>query len=367
MRGLIIGCLLLWSCHISAREFQTEGSDLLMGVGAKQIARGGAVVASDNGVYSMYWNPAGLADMDRDQVAIAGQLDRDLAHVSFAGIAFIMPKNEEIGFRSTVGLSYIPRAYFQADGRFEKDAFETVFVEKAVPGMSGGFDGKLDSETNDYRIGLGTSFDILPELSIGASVGKIKCKTIFKGYMLGETNYIKRDIGAQATSIDIGMKYKLSDNLTFGAVVKNINSDLDVHIVTTDINGSTVRDFIAPFINDALIGIEYRYSDDIDLSIVYQSLYGTYSSNDFDFKIVRLGATYRTSLLDYHAGLIIPIKLNAGDMEKPKLPAPAMPTIGVSYSYGDISLDAVFYIHPIMSYTTNSIKPAVDVSISYQF
>ncbi len=65
MRWLFLSVLILWSgsSSLHAREFSAEGSDLLIGVGATQIARAGAVVAADNGVYSLYWNPAGLADL----------------------------------------------------------------------------------------------------------------------------------------------------------------------------------------------------------------------------------------------------------------------------------------------------------------
>ncbi len=50
-----------------------------------------------------------------------------------------------------------------------------------------------------------------------------------------------------------------------------------------------------------------------------------------------------------------------------KLPAPAMPTFGVSYETGHWTLGATMYIHPIMSLTTRKITPAMDVSVGYRF
>ena len=364
---LPITALLIFTYQSQAREFTAEGSDLLMGVGPVQIARGGAAVASENGIYSVYWNPAGLADMNKNQISIAGQFNRKLAHINFAGAAFVLSGEENPHIKSVIGISYYPRLHLNANGKFNKNEFETNIVQSALPGMSGGFNGKVDSKTNDYRVGIGLRFKAFPRLSIGTSVGRVKCKTLFLGYENNNPAYIKRRINATALSIDIGAKYMITDDLTFGIVLKNNHSDLHVTNVKTDKSGTTTRTYTTPFLKDFAIGFDYRYSKNWDFAVSYQMLYGKYGSNSFDFQLLRFGSTYKTSSIDYHAGLIIPLKIKSNNITNIKLPAPALPTVGISYKYKNATITGVFYIHPIMTYATGTLKPALDISVSYSF
>jgi long-subunit fatty acid transport protein len=352
----------------AAREFVAEGSDLLMGIGPIQIARGSAVVASDNGIYSLFWNPAGLAQLTHHQWALAGQFNRELAHISFAGVAFVLPKIVPLGLKSVVGLSYVPRAHFKAKGAFKPNEIETTFMQSGLPGMIGGFNGKLTSKTSDYRVGLGVRFDTLPELDLGASVGRIRCHTLFAGYHKDDTtNFTQKEIWANAWAIDLGARYHINDDLTLGITLKNINADLDVKTVTIDSSGTRTRLFSVPYIKDLSIGLDYRYSDNLSFALAYQFLYGTYNTSSFDFKLLRAGGTYHYGNIDYHFGLIAPIKISGSKIKNIKLPAPAMPTFGLSYTHDDITVGTAIYFHPIKSLAANSVKPVIDFSLSYKF
>lgn len=363
----LIFFLLGWGASLSARLFEAEGSDLLMGVGPAQIARGGAVVASDNGLYALYWNPAGLADIRENQIAVAGQFNRSLAHISFAGAAFVLPHFSPPGFKGVLGVSYLPRVHFKAEGHFKDDELETTFLETALPGMPGGFTGKLDSETNDYRIGLGGYFDIWPHLSLGVSVGRVKCHTLFSGYRNDPNDPADIEIHANAWAIDLGMQYHLNERFSFGAVLKHINGDLDVERVTTDKEGTRTYYSTAPFIKDMSVGMDYRYASNWQFSLGYQKLFGQYSSGVFDVDLLRFGSTYHTDLLSYHFGLVAPLRIEAGAIQDFELPVPVLPTVGATYEWGDVTIDAVFYIHPVMTFATHRIKPALDIAIRYVF
>ena len=359
--------LLGGSPAMHAREFLAEGSDLLMGVGTTQIARAGAVVAAENGVYSLYWNPAGLADLEHHAIAMTGQLHRSLAHVGFFGAAFVLPTDERWGVHSVLGFSYVPRAHFTARGKFKEGELETTFVQVALPGLSGGFDGDLQSKTNDYRIGLGLRWDRLPDLSIGASVGRVRCHTLFTGYRTRSVGWVSSEITARATSIDLGAQYRLNDNLTLGIAFKNLHSELASRTVTTERGITSAHTSITPFIKDVTVGLNYRYSPEWEFGLVYQTLFGQYGNDPFDIKLLRASATYHGTSLDYHVGLIAPITMRTDVIKDFKLPAPAMSTVGISYETGPWSLGATMYIHPIMSLTTRTIRPAVDVSVGYRF
>ena len=369
MRWLFLFVLILWSgsSAIHAREFEAEGSDLLMGVGAIQIARAGAVVAADNGVYSLYWNPAGLADLEHNAIAMTGQFHRALAHVGFLGAAFVLPTDARWGVHSVLGFSYLPRAHFTAKGKFKDKEMETMFVQVALPGLPGGFDGDLRSKTNDYRIGLGLRWDRLPNLSLGASVGRVRCHTVFTGYRPRSVGQVSADITARATSIDLGAKYRLNDDLTFGITLKHLHSDLTSRVVITEGGVPKAHTSLTPFIKDLTVGLDYRYSPKWEFGLVYQTLFGQYGNDPFDIKLLRASATYHGTSLDYHVGLIAPITMQTDVIKDFKLPAPAMPTFGVSYETGHWTLGATMYIHPIMSLTTRKITPAMDLSVGYRF
>jgi hypothetical protein len=100
---------------------------------------------------------------------------------------------------------------------------------------------------------------------------------------------------------------------------------------------------------------------------VYQSLFGHYSSNEFNFKVLRASATYHTQTLDYHLGFLAPIQVHVGNVTGFKLPAPILPTAGISYTHDRYTIGAAFYFHPIMTLAKKALQPALDVSFSYRF
>lgn len=368
IRLWIVLLLLVGLDRTAAREFAAEGSDLLMGVGPLQIAQGSAVVASDNGVYSLFWNPAGLAALNQHQWALAGQINRTLAHISFAGLGLVLPKYTPLGLKTVLGFSYVPRAHFTANGTFKANEVETMFMQSGLPGMAGGFSGKLQSKTNDYRIGLGMRFDALPRLDLGGSLGRIRCHSLFAGYHKNDTtNFTNKEIWANAWALDLGARYRIREDLTFGIVLKNIRADLDVKTVTTDNSGTHTLNFSVPYINDVSLGLDYRYSDSLSFSLAYQYLYGTYSTSTFDIRLLRLGGTYRYGRLHGHFGLVAPLRIAGSKLQNVKLPVPAMPTFGLSYDYKNITFGTALYFHPIKSLAARSAKPVMDFSVQYRF
>ncbi|MDI1233040.1 MAG: PorV/PorQ family protein [bacterium] len=80
-RILIIACLLSTIKGFGQNATKYSNEFLQIGVGARSLAMGGAMIASAKDVYAGYWNPAGLTKIDKNsQVA--------LMHASyFAGIA----------------------------------------------------------------------------------------------------------------------------------------------------------------------------------------------------------------------------------------------------------------------------------------
>jgi hypothetical protein len=84
--GLILSFLL--NMHLSAanidRTGTASGSQLLIPVGARNIALGGSAIAVSEGVEAMYWNPAGLAQMKTG----AGAVFSYMRHIADIGVNY---------------------------------------------------------------------------------------------------------------------------------------------------------------------------------------------------------------------------------------------------------------------------------------
>jgi len=81
MRNLLFSLLLLLTASVEAQIYSNEF--LSIGVGARAQALGNSVVASSTGIYSTYWNPAGLSAVDEGTGLLAGAMHAE----QFAGVS----------------------------------------------------------------------------------------------------------------------------------------------------------------------------------------------------------------------------------------------------------------------------------------
>ncbi|MEX1192583.1 MAG: PorV/PorQ family protein [Brumimicrobium sp.] len=181
---------------------------LQIGVGARALGLGNALVGSVNDVTSAYWNPAGLTYVENN-------LDVGLMHSEyFAGIA----KYDYIGLahsideKSTVGFAAI---------RFGVDD---------IPNTT----QLIDNEGNiDYdRITLFTAADYGFLFSYAR-------KTKIEGLSLGGTvKVVHRRAGDFARSwgfgIDAGAQYNINDKWHFGAMARDVTSTFNAWIFDID-------------------------------------------------------------------------------------------------------------------------------------
>ena len=170
---------------------------LSIGVGARSLGMGGTTIASTKDVTSVYWNPASLAEIDR-------QFDIGLMHSEyFAGIA----KYDFIGFnykidpKSAVSLSMI---------RFGVDDIPNTL-------------NLFDSDGNIH-------YDRITSFSAGdyAFIGSYARKVFVEGLSIGaNVKVIRRKAGdfagAWGFGFDVGAKYNYK-NWKFGANFKDITS-----------------------------------------------------------------------------------------------------------------------------------------------
>jgi hypothetical protein len=264
-----------------------------------------------------------------------------------------------------VAFSYIPRLFIKANGAFQKDELESILLRFSLPGLENDFKGDVASKTYDYRMAIATKFN---RWNIGASIGEIKCKTIFEGVLQEEPNNYQTIVtNAKGIGIDIGAQYLYNENLKIGATLKHLDAKLDVKTVTTDNNGETSKIYTIPFPTEINIGFDYRYSNVSNFLFSYQNLFGKYGGYDIDFQLLKIANSFKSGDFKYNAGLISVLKLESPQIEKIDLPLPMFPTTGLEWQKNALKMDLVFYVHPIMSYHTKTIQPAVDISLSYNF
>lgn len=350
------------------RVFFGEGSDTMMGIGGRYIGLAGAGAAVSDDIYSLYFNPAGLAAIEGAEVSVARQVNSELLPANFAGAAIGFPLLERFGLSTVVAAGYIPRLHMYANGAFAADDLESVFLRYALPGMSGDFDGQITSKTKDYRVAVAFSPKASGRWALGLSIGKVDCATFFCGVTAeGADGFKIISTEATAYTINLGARYKVSNNISFGISVKDVNTTLDVEVEITDDNGTRNAVFKSSFPTDLTLGALWNYNDTLDFAADYQTMFGQYGSYDIDVRMLRLGAEKRFGNISTRAGLVVPINISSSYLPEIILPFPVAPTVGFGWNNDQLDVNIAIYGHPLMSYSQNRIYLASDISISYKF
>lgn len=159
---------------------------LRIGVDAQSLARGDAGVASERGPFATYWNPAGLASPQQNQVAVSH-------HVWIADVrTYAVSSKFRVGENTGIGL------YMTATGAGDLEAREE-------PGESAGF---FDAQFVNAGLALGRSF--------GNVRGGITVKYLSERIYVNSANGYAFDFGLQTTLLDGG--------LNLGAALQNVGS-----------------------------------------------------------------------------------------------------------------------------------------------
>lgn len=358
---------LLLASTLSHAEFFAEGSDLMMGVGSADIARGGASTAKTSDIYAIFHNPAGLAEIKSAQLAISTQADATLRHPNFFGLAYAFHL-ADLNLKVALAFAYIPRLMFSATGTYKEKDFESIFLRYPLPDLSKNFSGNLNSSTDEYRFAAAVSPIYNRYWSLGLSVGSVNCATTFAGVALEDPqNFTYKSTVAHAISFNVGTKYFVNDELTMALSVKNINSTLITEIETIDKNGRAYKHYDVEFPLDIALGAHYKPNESYEFMGDYQQIFGNYGTYSINFKMLRTGMSLHEGSFTYHGGLIVPIELSSTGIDSLELPFPVAPTAGLGWHHGDFDLSAAFYIHPFMSLHLGRPSPSLDLSVIYSF
>ncbi len=219
---ILISGLIIAIGKLYAQTAPKYSNDFLdIGVGARALAMGNSVVASNNDVTSGYWNPAGL-------MGVQGDIEVSLMHDEyFAGIAkddylaasYKFDKNSVFGLTIIrFGVDDIPNTLYLIDptGNINYDNITTFSVVNYA-----------------FLFSYARTFDKLPGLQLGGNVKVIRS-------IVGNFG------GAWGFGLDAAAQYRYKDWL-FGAVGRDITStfnawsyslsqsDVDVLLATNNV------------------------------------------------------------------------------------------------------------------------------------
>jgi len=173
-----------------SRKGTTGAEQLLIPVGARSIATGGAFIANTVGVEAIYYNPAGLAYSNKSEAMFSYMsYIADINVTYFVGAA-------QLGEIGSVALSY--KGF---------DFGDIPVTTNEAPDGTGSF-----YSPSFYTIGLTYSKIITDRVSIG-----VNAKLIHEGIM---------NTSANGFALDFGVQYRFPGNLSMGVAVKNIGSNM---------------------------------------------------------------------------------------------------------------------------------------------
>ncbi len=142
-----------------------NGSDLGMGIGARAMGFGGAFVSIADDASAIFWNPAGLVDLNQHQLSFSVDLPKDLN----SAILILKPAFwglEQLNF--ALGIAGVNRLSFTGDsGEGTWAGTPSYFLDVSMIDIDEDFSGTVDSQTRDARISLALTLPKFRKLSLG--------------------------------------------------------------------------------------------------------------------------------------------------------------------------------------------------------
>ncbi len=188
----VVWILLLPAILFASENGGYAGSFLRMGVGARAISMGNTGVAHPTNAYSTFYNPASFGLIEDHLVGLSYSflsLDRRFEFVSFS-----MKVPPEAGF----SIGWIE------SGVGDLKSYNSI----------GEITGDINQSANAVYFSFGRKFG--DRLSIGVSL-----KILFEFINDGTDEF---DYSSNGVGFDIGILYKINDDLILGGQVKDINS-----------------------------------------------------------------------------------------------------------------------------------------------
>ena len=194
MRKFFTFILIMWSVSVFAGDASRKGTtgadELLIPVGARSIATGGAFLSNITGLEAIYYNPAGLSQ----------------------------GKGTEAMFSFTTYLADINVSYFAIGSNIGD------FGSLALSVKTLSF-GDIPVTTTDNPDGTGSNYSP-GYITAGLTFAKVITDRVCVGVNAKVINETITDVSATGFAVDFGVQYRFPSNLSIGASVKNIGTNM---------------------------------------------------------------------------------------------------------------------------------------------
>ena len=243
-------------------------AELLIPVGTRDIAMGGATVSTSRGIEALFWNPAGAA-------RLPGSASFYFSHMSYI---------------ADIGVDYGAAAVNFPD-------FGVLAINAKALSI-----GDISVTTNENPDGTGTTFS--PQFfNLGLSYARLLSDRVSVGVTVTFISERMGDVSATGVAFNAGVTYDnlaSIDGLSIGVVLKNIGPQMEFDggglLYLGSMEGQNrppgyYKAEAAPFELPSTLefGLGYAFSFDEQNAL---QLAGTFQSNNFAEDEYRLGAEY---------------------------------------------------------------------------
>ena len=264
--GVLFGLILLSSAYAgdNNRTGTAGAQELLIPVGARDLALGGSSVASTNGVDAIYWNPAGLARVNG-------------VEAMFSHLNYIADIGVEYG---AVGINA---------GDFGNLGFS----------MKSENFGNIPVTTADLPDGTGQTYSPA-YLTMGVTYARMLSDRISVGATVNIINETIMNTTANAVGFDIGVRYDGIglQGLNLAVVLKNVGTNISYSGAGLYQTATTSDDLRGPE-TYSLVAASSELPSQMEIALAYNyklgeknqvSLFGDFENNNYSTDVWKFGA-----------------------------------------------------------------------------
>jgi hypothetical protein len=273
----------------------TAAKFLSIDVGARPTAMGGAYVSLANDASSMYWNPAGIAQLNDFEAMVSSTKWIADISLNYAGAAIPLGNLGTVGLNATfLTMDQIERTTTESpDGTGEmvdagSYAFGLAFARNLSDQFSLGFNAKYiyerlyHSSANGYALDVGVLFDThLSGLKLGMSISNYGTKMQLAGEDLqvvhdpypsiaGNNGSINAALSTDAFDLPLLFRIGASMDVLKGLSHSNLILSVDALHPSDDVESMNV-------------GAEYTFENLIALRIGYKGLFAKDSEQGLNY------------------------------------------------------------------------------------
>jgi opacity protein-like surface antigen len=274
-----------------SRKGTTGADQLLIPIGARSIATGGAFLATTKGVEAIYYNPAGLAASDRSEAMFSYMTYIADINVSYFAVGANIEGLGSFGLSyKTLDFGDIPVTTFQqpdGDGSTYSPGFYTIgltFARSITDRVTAGVTAKLVNESimstsaMGFAVDFGVQYKFQSDLSLGVTIKNLGTNMKYAGNDL----LTRTSIPSSSNGAPLGVYGPETETFQMPSYFE-ISASYDVHVgeMNSFLLGTTFRNNNA-LEDQVMFGLEYevwntlafRGGYEMALKNANQSLYG---------------------------------------------------------------------------------------------